>query len=47
VIVSPDHQAKLRSMALTPAYLDPAGFTKVWIDAENRVKPVLASLRSH
>ncbi len=47
VIVSPDHQSKLRSMALTPAYLDPAGFTKVWIDAENRVKPVLASLRSH
>jgi tripartite-type tricarboxylate transporter receptor subunit TctC len=47
VIASPDHQAKLRSMALTPAYLDPAGFTKVWIDAENRVKPVIASLRSH
>ena len=46
VIASPDHQAKLRSMALTPAYLDPAGLTKVWIDAENRVKPVLASLRS-
>jgi tripartite-type tricarboxylate transporter receptor subunit TctC len=46
VIASSDHQAKLRSMALTPAYLDPAGFTKVWIEAETRVKPVLASLRS-
>jgi tripartite-type tricarboxylate transporter receptor subunit TctC len=46
VITSPDHQAKLRSMALTPAYLDPAGFTKVWVDAETRVKPVMASLRS-
>jgi tripartite-type tricarboxylate transporter receptor subunit TctC len=47
VISDPDHQAKLRAMALTPAYLDPAGFTKVWVDAENRVKPVLASLHSH
>jgi tripartite-type tricarboxylate transporter receptor subunit TctC len=47
VIASPEHQQKLRSMALTPAYLDPAGFTKVWIDAEQRVKPVIASLRSH
>jgi hypothetical protein len=34
-------------MALTPAYLDPTAFTKVWIDAEQRVKPVIASLRSH
>lgn len=47
VIESPEHQKKLRSMALTPAYLDPAGFTKVWIDAEQRVKPVIASLRPH
>ena len=46
-IESPEHQKKLRSMALTPAYLDPAGFTKVWIDAEQRVKPVIASLRPH
>jgi tripartite-type tricarboxylate transporter receptor subunit TctC len=47
VIENPEHQKKLRSMALTPAYLDPAGFTKVWIDAETRLKPVMASLRAH
>jgi tripartite-type tricarboxylate transporter receptor subunit TctC len=46
VIESPDHQQKLRAIALTPAYLDPAGFTKVWIDAETRVKPILATLRA-
>jgi tripartite-type tricarboxylate transporter receptor subunit TctC len=47
VIDTPEHQAKLRALALTPAYLDPAGFAKVWLDAENRVKPILASLQSH
>jgi tripartite-type tricarboxylate transporter receptor subunit TctC len=46
VIENPDHQQKMRSMALTPAYLDPAGFTQVWIDAETRLKPILASLRA-
>jgi tripartite-type tricarboxylate transporter receptor subunit TctC len=46
VIEIPDHQKKLRALALTPAYLDPAGFTKVWIDAETRVKPIIATLRS-
>jgi tripartite-type tricarboxylate transporter receptor subunit TctC len=46
VIESPDHQQRLRALALTPAYLDPAGFTKVWIDAETRVKPILATLRA-
>jgi len=46
VIESPDHQQKLRAIALTPAYLDPAGFTKVWIDAETRVQPIIATLRA-
>jgi tripartite-type tricarboxylate transporter receptor subunit TctC len=46
VIATPEHQEKLRAMALTPAYLDASGFEKVWVDAENRVKPILASLRS-
>jgi tripartite-type tricarboxylate transporter receptor subunit TctC len=46
VIATPEHQEKPRAMALTPAYLDAAGFEKVWADAENRVKPILASLRS-
>lgn len=47
VIESPEHQAKLRALALTPAYLDPAGYTKVWIDAENRLRPILATLNAH
>jgi tripartite-type tricarboxylate transporter receptor subunit TctC len=47
VIATPDHQQKLLAMSLIPAYLDPADFTKVWIDIENRVKPILATLRSH
>jgi tripartite-type tricarboxylate transporter receptor subunit TctC len=47
VIANPDHQQRLRDLSLTPAYLDPAGYTQVWIDMENRVKPILAALRSH
>jgi tripartite-type tricarboxylate transporter receptor subunit TctC len=47
VIETPEHQEKLKALALTPAYLDPAGFTKVWVDAEERVKPILPSLLSH
>jgi tripartite-type tricarboxylate transporter receptor subunit TctC len=47
VIAVPEHQDKLRAIALTPGYLDPAGFTKVWIENETRVKPILANLRPH
>jgi tripartite-type tricarboxylate transporter receptor subunit TctC len=47
VIATPEHQEKLRAISNTPAYLDPAGYTKVWIDMEQRVKPILAALRSH
>ena len=45
VIASPEHQQKLRAIALTPAYLDPTGYTKVWIDNENRLTPIIATLR--
>ncbi len=44
VIASPDHQQKIRALSLTPAYMDPAAYTKVWIDNENRVKPILPTL---
>jgi tripartite-type tricarboxylate transporter receptor subunit TctC len=47
VIDNTDHQAKLRALGLTPAYLDPAGYTQVWLDNEARVKPVIADLRPH
>jgi tripartite-type tricarboxylate transporter receptor subunit TctC len=46
VLASPDHQQKIRALSNTPAYLDPAGYTQVWIDMERRVKPILATLRS-
>jgi tripartite-type tricarboxylate transporter receptor subunit TctC len=44
VIESPDHAKRLHDLALTPYYLDPAAYTKVWIDNENRMKPLLAKL---
>jgi tripartite-type tricarboxylate transporter receptor subunit TctC len=47
VIATTDHQEKLKGLALTPAYMNPADFTQVWIDMESRVKPILAALRAH
>lgn len=44
VIESPEHQKKLQELALAPAYLDPDAYTKLWIDIETRVKPVLEQL---
>jgi tripartite-type tricarboxylate transporter receptor subunit TctC len=46
VIATPEHQQKLLAMSLIPAYLGPDDFTKVWIDIENRVKPILEKMRS-
>jgi tripartite-type tricarboxylate transporter receptor subunit TctC len=47
VIDQPEQQAKLRAIALTPAYLDPAGYSQVWAENEARVKPILADLHAH
>jgi tripartite-type tricarboxylate transporter receptor subunit TctC len=44
VIASPDHQKKLRDIALTPAYLGPEDYGKLWADTETRVEPILADL---
>ncbi len=45
VIDSPEHQKKLQELALTPYYLDPAAYTKLWIDTEVRMKPILENLQ--
>jgi hypothetical protein len=31
--------------ALSPAYLDPATYTKLWADTEVRMKPILENLQ--
>jgi tripartite-type tricarboxylate transporter receptor subunit TctC len=46
VIESPEHQQKLRELALAPRYLDPAAYSRLWIDTETRMKPILESLKS-
>jgi tripartite-type tricarboxylate transporter receptor subunit TctC len=46
VIESPEHQKKLQELALTPYYLDPAAYTRLWMDTEVRMKPVLENLQS-
>jgi tripartite-type tricarboxylate transporter receptor subunit TctC len=45
VIETPEHQKKLDELALSPAYLDPAAYTKLWIDTEGRVKPMLEKMQ--
>ena len=44
VIESPEHQKKLQDLALSPLYLDPAGYGKLWADTEVRMKPLLENL---
>jgi tripartite-type tricarboxylate transporter receptor subunit TctC len=45
VIESTEHQKKLEELALAPMYLDPAAYTKLWIDTEVRMKPILENLQ--
>jgi tripartite-type tricarboxylate transporter receptor subunit TctC len=44
VIESPEHQKKLQELALSPLYLDPASYGKLWGDTEVRMKPLLENL---
>ncbi len=44
VIDSPEHQKKLQELALAPAYLDPAAYSKLWADIELRMKPILDAM---
>lgn len=45
VIESPDHQKRLRDLALAPYYLDPAAYTALWIENENRVRPLIERIQ--
>jgi tripartite-type tricarboxylate transporter receptor subunit TctC len=45
VIDSPEHQKKLEELALSPAYLDPAAYSKLWTDTEVRMTPILQNLQ--
>jgi len=44
VLESPAHQAKLKALGITPYYRDPEAYSKLWIDTENRMKPVMEKL---
>jgi tripartite-type tricarboxylate transporter receptor subunit TctC len=45
VIDSPEHHKKLQELALTPYYLDPTAYSKLWMDTEIRMKPSLEHLQ--
>ncbi len=47
VIDSPEHRQKLINYGVTPYYLDPAGFAKLWQETELRMKPLLAQMQGH
>jgi tripartite-type tricarboxylate transporter receptor subunit TctC len=40
IIATPEHRKKLADLGVSPNYLDPAGFTAVWIDNEKRTKEI-------
>jgi tripartite-type tricarboxylate transporter receptor subunit TctC len=45
VIASREHQAKLADLFLTPYYLDPDAYSKVWAENEARMEPLMAKLQ--
>jgi tripartite-type tricarboxylate transporter receptor subunit TctC len=45
VIDSPEHQKKLQELAIAPYYLEPAAYTKLWIETEIRIKPILENMQ--
>ena len=45
VIESAEHRKRLGDLALAPYYLDPAAYTALWIENENRVRPLLEKLQ--
>jgi tripartite-type tricarboxylate transporter receptor subunit TctC len=46
VIESPEHQKKLEELALSPAYMDPVAYAKLWADTETRIRPILENLQT-
>ncbi len=45
VIEGQEHQKKLDELGLQSTYLDPEAYAKLWIDIENRVKPILEQMK--
>jgi tripartite-type tricarboxylate transporter receptor subunit TctC len=46
VIESADHQTKLNTFGVLPYYLAPDAYTKLWLDTEVRMKPLLEAMRT-
>ena len=46
VIEGPEHQKKLEEIGLQSFYADPEAYTKIWIDVETRVKPIMEQIQS-
>jgi tripartite-type tricarboxylate transporter receptor subunit TctC len=45
VIDSAEHRRRLADLALAPYYLDPSAYTALWIENENRVRPLIEKLQ--
>lgn len=46
VIESPAHSAKLEELGIAPSYKSPEDYSKVWQDIENRMKPLIGTLKN-
>lgn len=45
IIESPEHAKKLSDLSIDPYYLDPDAYSKLWIDNETRMKPLLEKFK--
>lgn len=46
VVESPEHGAKLTELGIAPRYLSPDDYSKVWVDIETRMKPLLGTFKN-
>jgi tripartite-type tricarboxylate transporter receptor subunit TctC len=46
IVESADHQTKLNTFGVLPYYLAPDAYTKLWIDTEVRMKPIMEAIRA-
>ena len=45
VIEAPDHQRLLLQQGIQPLFLDPENYARFWSDTEERLRPVLRTIR--
>jgi tripartite-type tricarboxylate transporter receptor subunit TctC len=45
VVNSPEHKQKLLQLGVSPYYLGPKDYTKLWIDNETRMAPLVGKLQ--